>query len=213
MTGNSKAWLGQFGELGHPYTHPSTKQCNYSYSHPSTKQCDAAAGNHTHSGYALSNHTHSNYLSSDNASDAFACPTEWISGIFEKCDSASGPLSLNSTNHGLSLSQYGTWSAISKNGWTKLTITTTKKYTDSDTWTYHFGCLSNTSAVYGLMTGSSGFRLSGSFPDEATAAFWCYQNTSAGLAAIRITFPGVDDQVYAIGTGTYLFHGQLYKRL
>lgn len=30
MTGSSKAWLGQFGELGHPYTHPSAKQCNYS---------------------------------------------------------------------------------------------------------------------------------------------------------------------------------------
>lgn len=39
MTGSSKAWLGQFGELGHPYTHPTSKQC------------DAAAGNHTHSDY------------------------------------------------------------------------------------------------------------------------------------------------------------------
>ena len=48
MTGLSKAWLGRFGEIGHPYTHPSSKQCNYSYIHPSTKQCDAAAGNHTH---------------------------------------------------------------------------------------------------------------------------------------------------------------------
>lgn len=40
MTGTSKAWLGGFGELGKPYTHPSTKQCNYSYTHPSTKQCN-----------------------------------------------------------------------------------------------------------------------------------------------------------------------------
>lgn len=39
MTGNSKAWLGQFGELGHPYTHPTSKQCNYSYTHPSSQQC------------------------------------------------------------------------------------------------------------------------------------------------------------------------------
>lgn len=30
MTGTTKAWLGRFGEVGHPYTHPSTKQCNYS---------------------------------------------------------------------------------------------------------------------------------------------------------------------------------------
>lgn len=29
MTGNSKAWLGGFGEIGKPYTHPSTKQCSY----------------------------------------------------------------------------------------------------------------------------------------------------------------------------------------
>lgn len=60
MTGTTKAWLGRFGEVGHPYTHPTakqcnysyshptTKQCNYSYTHPSTKQCDAAAGSHTH---------------------------------------------------------------------------------------------------------------------------------------------------------------------
>ena len=36
LTGLSKAWLGRFGEIGHPY------------SHPSSKQCDAAAGNHAH---------------------------------------------------------------------------------------------------------------------------------------------------------------------
>lgn len=42
VTGTSKAWLGGFGELGKPYAHPSTKQC------------DAAASNHTHIEYAPS---------------------------------------------------------------------------------------------------------------------------------------------------------------
>ena len=60
MTGTSKAWLGQFGELGHPYTHPTTKQCNYSYTHPSTQQCD-----HNHDSiYSKLGHTHDDYLSS-----------------------------------------------------------------------------------------------------------------------------------------------------
>ena len=36
ITGPSKAWLGGLGEIGKPYSHPSTKQCN------------AAAGSHTH---------------------------------------------------------------------------------------------------------------------------------------------------------------------
>lgn len=30
LTGSSRAFLGTFGELGHPYTHPTEKQCNYS---------------------------------------------------------------------------------------------------------------------------------------------------------------------------------------
>lgn len=30
MTGTTKAWLGRFGEVGHPYSHPAEKQCNYS---------------------------------------------------------------------------------------------------------------------------------------------------------------------------------------
>ena len=73
ITGLTKAWIGRFGEIGHPYTHPSSKQCSYSYTHPSTKQCDAAAGNHTHdnryytesevntllNGKAASSHNHS----------------------------------------------------------------------------------------------------------------------------------------------------------
>ena len=29
-TGPSKAYIGTFGEIGHPYTHPTDKQCNYS---------------------------------------------------------------------------------------------------------------------------------------------------------------------------------------
>lgn len=29
IIGTSKAWLGRFGEVGHPYNHPSTKQCSY----------------------------------------------------------------------------------------------------------------------------------------------------------------------------------------
>lgn len=60
ITGNSKAWLGQFGELGHPYTHPTSKQCSYSYSHPSTLQCT-----HNHDSiYSKLGHTHDDYLSS-----------------------------------------------------------------------------------------------------------------------------------------------------
>lgn len=41
VTGLSKAWLGRFGEIGHPYIHPSSKQC------------DAAAGYHTHPASAI----------------------------------------------------------------------------------------------------------------------------------------------------------------
>ena len=29
ITGLTTAWLGNFGELGKPYVHPTTKQCNY----------------------------------------------------------------------------------------------------------------------------------------------------------------------------------------
>ena len=29
MTGNTKAWIGKFGEIGHPYVHPYSKQCGY----------------------------------------------------------------------------------------------------------------------------------------------------------------------------------------
>lgn len=48
IAGLTKAWLGGLGEIGTPYTHPTTKQCSYTYTHPSTKQCNAAAGSHTH---------------------------------------------------------------------------------------------------------------------------------------------------------------------
>lgn len=40
--------LARLADIPAAYTHPATKQCNYSYTHPSTKQCDAAAGSHTH---------------------------------------------------------------------------------------------------------------------------------------------------------------------
>ena len=46
MTGTSKAWLGQFGELGHPYTHPSTKQCDHNHDTLYSKL------DHTHTEYA-----------------------------------------------------------------------------------------------------------------------------------------------------------------
>lgn len=153
MTGNTKAWLGRFGEVGHPYTHPTTKQCSYAYTHPTTKQCDAAAGNHTHSGYAASSHNHS--------------AANITSGTLAVARGGTGVTSLDALKSSLGIAAYTHYSAFTV---LKTNFTATLHYESSTT--DNLGTATFTRYAEGWLVST---KITTSFGGTSKGSFYCWK--------------------------------------